>query len=403
MEIKVPEIGESIVEAVIGQWLVADGDTVSEDQPLLELETDKVNLEIPAESSGTVQILVQEGETVRIGAVIGELTANSAPEQITPQELPAEDEEPPAATGVVAVNPAVPKIAAERHVDLKTVTGSGRDGRILVDDLPAATGVEPATEPTAPPPPQEPAAPATTAEVTVPANDDRSERVPMTPIRKRIAERLLSVRQKTAMLTTFNEIDMQRLIQLRSNHQDAFQKKHGVKLGFMSFFVKACVESLKDYPEVNARIDGDDIVYQHFYDIGIAVGGKRGLVVPVIRAAERLHFDEIEKTVRDFAERAGKNRLTLDELQGGTFSISNGGIYGSVLSTPLLNPPQSAILGMHAIQDRAVVRDGQIVIRPIMNVALSYDHQIIDGSQAVGFLKQIKTYIEDPEEMLLEL
>jgi 2-oxoglutarate dehydrogenase E2 component (dihydrolipoamide succinyltransferase) len=225
----------------------------------------------------------------------------------------------------------------------------------------------------------------------------------MTPIRKRIAERLLSVRQQTAMLTTFNEIDMQRVMQLRKNHQEVFHRKHGVKLGFMSFFVKACVESLKAFPAVNARIDGDDIVYQHFYDIGIAVSGKKGLVVPIIRDADRLHFAAIEKTIRDFGDRAASNKLELSELQGGTFTISNGGIFGSVLSTPLLNPPQSGILGMHAIQDRPVVRDGQIVIRPIMNIALSYDHRIIDGREAVGFLKQVKTYIEDPEEMLLEL
>jgi 2-oxoglutarate dehydrogenase E2 component (dihydrolipoamide succinyltransferase) len=225
----------------------------------------------------------------------------------------------------------------------------------------------------------------------------------MSPLRKRIAERLVAARQQTAMLTTFNEIDMLRLIRLRTRHQEAFQRKHGVKLGFMSFFVKACVEALKAYPELNARIDGDDIVYRHFYDIGIAVGGKRGLVVPIIRDADRLHFDEIETTIRDFAERAENNKLKLEELQGGTFTISNGGIYGSLLSTPLLNPPQSGILGMHAIQERPVVSDGEIVIRPIMNIALSYDHQIIDGRQAVGFLKQVKTYIEDPEEMLLEL
>lgn len=225
----------------------------------------------------------------------------------------------------------------------------------------------------------------------------------MTQIRKKIAERLLQARQQTAMLTTFNEIDMSRVIALRSSHKAAFEKKHGVPLGFMSFFIKACAESLKEFAAVNARIDGDDIVYQHFYDIGVAVGSKRGLVVPVIRDADQLHFDQVEKVIRDFASRAENGKLTLDELSGGTFTVSNGGIYGSVLSTPLLNPPQSAILGMHAIQDRAVVKDGEIVIRPIMNIALSYDHRIIDGKEAVNFLKRVKTYIEDPEEMLLEL
>jgi 2-oxoglutarate dehydrogenase E2 component (dihydrolipoamide succinyltransferase) len=290
------------------------------------------------------------------------------------------------------VNPAAAQLANERGIDLSTIKGSGRGGRILVDDIPEKAPQAKRSE-----------APAAGPETEKKADDDRSERVPMTPIRKRIAEKLLSVRQQTAMLTTFNEIDMLRLIRLRTRHQEAFQRKHGVKLGFMSFFVKACVEALKAYPELNARIDGDDIVYRHFYDIGIAVGGKRGLVVPIIRDADRLHFDEIETTIRDFAERAENNKLKLEELQGGTFTISNGGIYGSLLSTPLLNPPQSGILGMHAIQERPVVSDGEIVIRPIMNIALSYDHQIIDGRQAVGFLKQVKTYIEDPEEMLLEL
>lgn len=393
MDIKVPEVGESIVEAVIGQWLKENGASVQEDELLLELETDKVNMEIPADCSGTLEILVEEGETVQIGTLIGRIK-EGAVEAVAEPDVPEIEE----TKSDIPVNPAVPKLAAERNIDLSTVKGSGRDGRILVDDLPAeaphsAKAVEAVAPP--PPPPQ--------SKSTKKADDGRIERVPMTPIRKRIAEKLLSVRQQTAMLTTFNEVDMQRVMQLRTNHQDAFVRKHGVKLGFMSFFVKACAESLKEFPDVNARLDGGDIVYQNFYDIGIAVGGKRGLVVPIIRDADQLHFDEIEKTIRDFAERAGNNKLGLDELQGGTFTISNGGIYGSVLSTPLLNPPQSGILGMHAIQDRPVVRKGEIVIRPMMNIALSYDHQIIDGSQAVGFLKQIKTYIEDPEEMLLEL
>jgi len=426
MDIKVPEVGESIVEAVIGQWLVADGASVEEDDILLELETDKVNLEVPAETSGVLEILVAEGETVEIGAVIGRIQEGAA----APAESPADkqkttaraeeeskEEEPAAAsaeaeqadTAEAAVNPAAAKLATERGIDLSTIKGSGRGGRILVDDIPAAAAQPAAVEPPekepekTPEPKKTEPVPAPDKAKPKPGDDSRSERVPMTPIRKRIAEKLLSVRQQTAMLTTFNEIDMQRIMQLRKNHQEVFQRKHGVKLGFMSFFVKACVESLKEFPAVNARIDGDDIVYQHFYDIGIAVGGKKGLVVPIIRDADRLRFDAIEKTIRDFGERAESNKLTLNELQGGTFTISNGGIFGSVLSTPLLNPPQSGILGMHAIQDRPVVRDGQIVIRPIMNIALSYDHRIIDGREAVGFLKQVKTYIEDPEEMLLEL
>lgn len=399
MDIKVPEVGESIVEAVIGQWHKENGATVRQDDMLLELETDKINLEINAEVSGTLEILVEEGETVQIGALIGRIAEGEVAET-TESETPAAE-----ASGAEApVNPAVAKLAAERGIDLATVKGSGREGRILIDDLPAEAA-QPVKEKV--PVPDVPPAPAKQAEpsesLPEQQTDERIERVPMTPIRKKIAEKLLAVRQETAMLTTFNEVDMQRVIDLRKNHQDSFLKKHGVKLGFMSFFVKACVESLKEYPEVNAKIDGGDIVYHKFYDIGIAVGGKRGLVVPIIRDADRLHFDEIEKTIRGFAERAESNKLGLDELQGGTFTITNGGIYGSVLSTPLLNPPQSGILGMHAIQERPVVRNGEIVIRPMMNIALSYDHRIIDGREAVGFLKQIKTYIEDPEEMLLEL
>ena len=422
MDIIVPQVGESIVEAEIGEWFKKDGEQITKDDLLLEIETEKINVELNADASGKLTILAQQGETVKIGAVIGRIdeaaviaagpaakttkteTAAVAPSPTAAATLPSE--QPP-------VNPAVPKLAAERNIDLRTIKGSGRDGRILVDDLPpasqaAGTGEQPPVKrieqppeqtATAPPPspvPVKPTAPKT-------GDDPRSERVAMTQIRKKIAERLLMARQQTAMLTTFNEIDMTRVIALRTNHKAAFEKKHGVPLGFMSFFVKASAEALKDAADVNARIDGSDIVYQHFYDIGVAVGSKRGLVVPVIRNADQLHFDQIEKTIRDFAVRAETGKLTLDDLTGGTFTISNGGIYGSVLSTPLLNPPQSAILGMHAIQERAVVRNGDIVIRPIMNVALSYDHRIIDGKQAVNFLKRIKTLIEDPEEMLLEM
>jgi len=410
MDIIVPQIGESIIEAEIGQWYKQDGEQVNKDDLLLELETEKVNIELNAEVSGKLTILAQQGETVKIGAVIATIdeaaTGRSAAAATTSQPQQPSSEPP---KELPPMNPAVAKLAAERGIDLSKITGSGRGGRILVDDLPAAgeqaeqTVSQPEAETvqetgkgSAPAPPAEPLA-------RKPSDDKRIRRVPMTQIRKKIAERLLMARQQTAMLTTFNEIDMSRVIHLRNSHKETFLKKHGVPLGFMSFFVKACAEALKDSPEVNARIDGSDIVYQDFFDIGIAVGSKRGLVVPVIRDADRLHFDDIEKTIRDYAERADSGKLTLDELTGGTFTISNGGIYGSVLSTPLLNPPQSAILGMHAIQDRAVVRSGEIVIRPIMNVALSYDHRIIDGKEAVNFLKRIKTYIEDPEEMLLEM
>lgn len=405
MDIIVPQVGESIFEAEVGEWFKQDGEQVEKDDLLLELETEKVNVELNADVSGKLSILAQQGEIVKIGAVIGRIDemiagkVSTAPAESQPETVPA-----PPAQELPPMNPAVAKLAAERNIDLAKIQGSGRDGRILVDDLPAASAeVEPSAEVEKKKPAASEAPALTEPKAVTVEEDSRIKRVPMTQIRKKIAERLLLARQQTAMLTTFNEIDMSRVIALRNSHKESFQKKHGVPLGFMSFFVKACAESLKEFPDVNARLDGNDIVYHNYYDIGVAVGSKRGLVVPVIRDADRLHFDEIERTIRGLAERAQTGKLTLDELQGGTFTISNGGIYGSVLSTPLLNPPQSGILGMHAIQDRAVVIEGEIVVRPIMNIALSYDHRIIDGQQAVGFLKRIKTYIEDPEEMLLEM
>ena len=400
MDILVPQVGESIVEAEIGEWFKADGDYVKKDDLLMELETEKVNVELNAEASGKLSILAQQGDVVKIGAVIGKIDESAEQPVETPAQETAETASPPA-TETAPMNPAVPKIAAERGIDPNTLKGSGRDGRILVDDIPpspgeATTKAETTAAPQAEAKPQPSTVPKKTPE-------ERITRVPMTQIRKKIAAHLMKARHETAMLTTFNEIDMSQVIALRKSHKDAFFNKHGVNLGFMSFFVKACAEALKEYPEVNGSIDGDDIVYHNFVDIGVAVGSKRGLVVPVIRDADQLHFDAIEKTIRDFAERANSGKLTLDDLEGGTFTISNGGIYGSVLSTPLLNPPQSGILGMHAIQDRAVVRNGEIVIRPMMNIALSYDHRIIDGQQAVSFLKQLKSYIDNPETLLLKV
>lgn len=423
MEIKVPQVGESIVEAEIAEWLKKDGDYVEKDDLLLELETEKVNVELNAEASGKLTILAKDGETVKIGAVIGRIDtsaektdrsadADSRKDKEKQQETPTKEQaaakesaEQPEDSGgqqqakepsdKKPMNPAVPKIAAERGIDPQQLKGSGRDGRILVDDIPAEAEQK-----------EEKEEPQKQMETTATAADDRkdrTERVAMTRIRRKIAEHLLKAKQETAMLTTFNDADMSRVIALRTNYKEAFLKKHDVPLGFMSFFVKAGAEALKTYPEVNASIDGTDILYHHYRDIGVAVGSKRGLVVPVIRDADHLGFAEIEATIRDFATRADSGKLGLDELEGGTFTISNGGIYGSVLSTPLLNPPQSAILGMHAIQERAVVRDGDIVVRPIMNLALSYDHRIIDGQQAVSFLKQVKTYIEAPETLLLKL
>lgn len=397
MDIIVPQVGESIVEAEIGEWFKNDGEYVKKDDLLLELETEKVNVELNAEASGTLTILAGQGETIKIGAVIGkidETAVASASDVVSDSPEPA-----PAATEPPPMNPAVPKLAAERGVDPGTLQGSGRDGRVLVDDIPSVTAAaeKPVAAPPAPTPPPAASA-ALPAETT-----ERITRVPMSQLRKKIAEHLLRAKQDTAMLTTFNEIDMSRVMALRKSYKDSFQDKYGVPLGFMSFFVKACAEALKNYPEVNGSIEGNDIIYHNYCDIGVAVGSKRGLVVPVIRNADVLHFDEVEKTIRDFAERAGSGKLTLDELQNGTFTISNGGIYGSVLSTPILNPPQSAILGMHAIQERAVVVAGEIVIRPMMNIALSYDHRIIDGQQAVSFLKQVKSYIDNPETLLLKI
>lgn len=407
MEIKVPEIGESIVEAVVGQWQKKAGEQVAVDDLLVELETDKINIEILAESAGVLQISAQEGETVAIGAVLGAIDASGAAAgATTPAPKPAA---PPApAASDKPMNPAVPKIAAEKGLDPGKVTGSGRDGRVTVDDLKPSPQPEPVSPlPLAQP---EPAPVAQVVSSPAPAppaprvkDDPRSRRVPMSPIRKKIAAHLLAARQQTAMLTTFNEVDMKRLLDLRTNHKESFQKKHDVKLGLMSFFVKASIEALKEFEAVNGRIDGGDIVYQDFYDIGIAVGGKRGLVVPILRDADSLSFADIEKKIRDYGERADSGKLGLEEIQGGTFTISNGGVYGSLLSTPILNPPQSAVLGMHATQERPIVVDGEIVIRPMMNLALSYDHRIIDGREAVSFLKRIKTLLEDPEEMLLEM
>ena len=422
MEIKVPQVGESIVEAEIAEWLKKDGDYVEKDDLLLELETEKVNVELNAEASGKLTILAQDGETVKIGAVIGRIDASAEKTDSTKdadkdksqqegkstgketpggkkEESTKNQQEEEAKSSEKPMNPAVPKIAAERGIDPQQLKGSGRDGRVLVDDIPAEAEQKDQQEE-----PQKPTE-AETQPATKPGVDrtERTERVAMSRIRRKIAEHLLKATQETAMLTTFNEADMSRVITIRTSYKEAFLKKYEIPLGFMSFFVKACAEALKNYPEVNASIDGTDILYHHYRDIGVAVGSKRGLVVPVIRDADHLGFDEIEATIRDLASRADSGKLGLDELEGGTFTISNGGIYGSVLSTPLLNPPQSAILGMHAIQERAVVRDGEIVIRPIMNLALSYDHRIIDGQQAVSFLKKIKTYIEAPETLLLKL
>jgi 2-oxoglutarate dehydrogenase E2 component (dihydrolipoamide succinyltransferase) len=448
MEIKVPAVGESVFEALIARWLKNSGDRVERDEPLCEIETDKVTLEVTAEADGILSILVQEGETVKIGAVIGAIDEKGAevskeaaaaqPEQASQPESQPEEPQPrqELAPGqpVPPMSPSGRKLARELGVEPRELKGSGRGGRLTTDDLlkgdPAKTSTPSSAAPSTPaaaasqavPPSTQPAAAAQkiSSEIEGPKGveighlaaakapaapheePERITRKPMTPIRKRIAQRLVSVRQNTAMLTSFNEADMTEVLHLRKKYGEYFLKRHNVKLGFMSLFVRACCESLREFPEVNASIEGDDIVYHNFCDIGVAVGGEKGLVVPVLRGAESMTLAQIEQAIAGFSEKVRTNRLAIEDLEGGSFTISNGGVYGSLLSTPILNPPQSGVLGMHAIQERAVVREGQIVIRPMMYLALSYDHRIVDGRGAVGFLKRVKEYLEEPEEMLLE-
>ena len=426
MEIKIPEVGESVREALLAKWFKKNGDVVKRDEPICEIETDKITLDLNADAAGVLVITVSEGTTVVIGTVIGtieESAVSAAP--------PVADAAP--ASGQLesfAVPPSSPSVRREmreRNISPNEVSGSGKGGRITLDDLfsrieensktPPATQPAPIVTPAAAVAKRtektlEPVAPAAAPpleqQLTVRSEEapvyssGREERRPMSPLRKRIAERLVAARQQTAMLTTFNEADLSHVKALRSNYRDHFLQRHGIALGFMPFFVKSCIEALKEFPLVNARIDGDDIVYHHFYDIGVAIGSEKGLVVPILRNADHLKMFEIDQAIASFSEKIKTNRLAISDLEGGTFTISNGGVYGSMLSTPILNPPQSAVLGMHAIQDRAVVIDGQVVVRPMMYLALSYDHRIIDGREAVGFLKRVKEYIENPEELLLE-
>jgi 2-oxoglutarate dehydrogenase E2 component (dihydrolipoamide succinyltransferase) len=391
-ELKVPSVGESIVEVEIGAWLKKEGEAFQADEPLVELITDKATLELPAPFAGTLKkILKAQGETARVGEAIALLEEGKVEAQVqAPTQAPEEASPEPLAM------PAAERLMREAGVSPKEVVGTGLGGRILKEDVERhleERKAPPMPEPAPPPSPQAPA--------DKPWRVD--EVVPMTPLRRRIAERLLQARQTTAMLTTFNEADMSAVIALRRELGEAFQKKHGVKLGFMSFFVKAVVQALKEIPELNAEIRDNTIVYHRYYDIGIAVGGGEGLVVPVLRDADRLSFAEIERQIADFAERARARKLKPEELMGGTFTITNGGIYGSLNSTPLLNPPQVGILGMHAIQERPVAREGQVVIRPMMYLALSYDHRIVDGREAVTFLRRVKELIENPTRLLLEV
>jgi 2-oxoglutarate dehydrogenase E2 component (dihydrolipoamide succinyltransferase) len=405
-EIRVPTLGESVTEATIAQWFKKAGDSVTLDEPLVELETDKVTVEVPAPASGVLsEIAVQEGETVEVGALLAMLTegAGAAPAAKTEEkkaEAPAAAPAPapaPAASNSAADRapaPSVSRIAAETGVNPSNVAGSGKDGRVTKGDMLSAVAGGVAAAPTA----------ASAPRVAVAKTDaEREERVKMTKLRQTIARRLKDAQNTAAMLTTYNEVDMKPVMDLRNKYKDIFEKKHGTKLGFMGLFVKACTHALKELPAVNGEIDGTDIIYKDYYHIGVAVGTPKGLVVPVVRDADELSIAGIEKTIADFGRRARDGQIKIEEMQGGTFTISNGGVYGSLMSSPILNAPQSGILGMHKIQERPVVVGGQIVIRPMMYLALSYDHRIIDGKEAVTFLVRVKESLEDPERLLLDL
>jgi 2-oxoglutarate dehydrogenase E2 component (dihydrolipoamide succinyltransferase) len=422
-EIRVPELGESVVDAMVGTWLKKEGDPVSAGETLVELETDKVNVEIAAEESGILQqIHKQEGDTVEVGTVIATVepgaAAPAAEKKPTAEPVAAaaaaEAEAAEPVGGGRRATPAVRRLAAEYDVDLSRIPVQGDGGRVTKEDV--LSFVEQRSQPQAPPPPtngatETPAAPAVPAAPAAPAEPApfsllsetrREERVRMSRRRQTIARRLVEAQQTAAMLTTFNEVDMTAVMELRKRRRDAFKERYGVSLGFMSFFTKASIGALKTFPEVNAEIQGDEIVFKNYYDIGIAVGVDEGLVVPVVRDADRKTFAQIEQDIVDLATRAQENKLKLDELAGGTFTITNGGIFGSLLSTPILNPPQVGILGMHKIQERPVVVDGEIVVRPMMYLALSYDHRIVDGREAVQFLVRIKELLEDPENLLID-
>ncbi len=402
IEITVPTIGESITEATVLKWLKSVGEAVALDEPLLELETDKVTIEVNAPAAGLLKkVLVDEGEDVDIGAVLGLITEADAVAAEGSSPAAAEPEAPPAAAEEEILMPAVRRLVEEHKLDPSAIPTAGRDGRLTKGDVLAYLEAAKA-EPT--PVRAAEAAPASTAAEAPAATQPKEERVRMTRLRKRMAERLKEAQNTAAMLTTFNEVDMTNCMEMRSCYKELFEKKYGVRIGFMSLFAKACVIALREFPAINAQIDGDEIVYKNHYDIGVAVGSGQGLVVPVIRGVEHLNFAEIEGSIRQLAERAKTGQLTLDELQGGTFTITNGGIYGSMMSTPILNSPQSGILGMHNITQRAMVMpDGSIQARAMMYLALSYDHRIVDGREAVGFLVRIKECIEDPQRMLLEV
>jgi 2-oxoglutarate dehydrogenase E2 component (dihydrolipoamide succinyltransferase) len=415
-EIRVPTLGESVTEATIGRWFKKAGDAVAVDEPLVELETDKVTIEVPAPSAGVLgEIAAKDGETVAVGALLGQISEGSGgakPAAAAPAAKAAASASQPAAAAPASPAPAqksppadaplapsVRKLSTESGVDASTVPGSGKDGRVTKGDMLAA--IEKAAS-TATPVNQ----PAAAVQVRAPSPADdaaREERVKMTRLRQTIARRLKEVQNTAAMLTTFNEVDMTSVMALRAHYKDVFEKKHGSKLGFMGFFTKACVQALKDIPSVNAEIDGTDLIYKNYYHIGVAVGTDKGLVVPVVRDCDHKSIAEIEKSIADYGRRARDGQLKIDEMQGGTFTITNGGIYGSLMSTPILNAPQAGILGMHKIQERPMAIGGKVEIRPMMYLALSYDHRVIDGKEAVTFLVRVKESLEDPARLVLDL
>jgi len=412
IEIRVPSLGESIVDATIVQWLKKPGEQVDRNEPVVELETDKVNVEVPAEQAGVLESISRnEGDTVEVGELLGVILEGAAAEAPEAAEGPAAEPAPqaeaepaeaePVAAGARRAGPEARRLAGERSINLDDISGTGPGGRIMPQDVvqfqPPA-GEAPARE-------AAPTAPAPSAPAEIGPNgrgDEREERVRLSRRRQTIARRLVEAQQTAAMLTTFNEVDMTAVMDLRARRRDDFEERHGVRLGYMSFFTKAVVGALKAHPEVNGELDGDELVLKHYYDIGIAVGAEEGLVVPVIRDADRKSFAEIEREIRELAGKVRDKTLDISELMGGTFTITNGGIYGSLLSTPILNTPQVGILGMHKIEERPVVVDGAVVVRPMMYIALSYDHRVVDGQGAVQFLVKIKELIEDPETMLLE-
>jgi len=431
-DVQVPALGESITEGTLAQWLKKPGEAVAADEPIASLETDKVSVEVPSPIAGVLtEQLVKEGDTVAVGAPIarideGATAAAAAPAKAAadattnpagPSETPAlrGDEHAPVAAEededhITTLSPAVRRAVLEYHVDPTKIRGTGKDGRLTKDDVIAAAEAQKQPSTPAQAGAQAPEAKAPTPEAKAPPpgprpspGDRKEERVKMSRLRQTIAKRLKEAQNTAAMLTTFNDVDMSAVIEARARYKDLFEKKHGIRLGFMGFFVKACALAAKDVPSVNASLDGDEIVYHDYLDVSVAVSAPKGLVVPVVRDADRLSFADIEKTIADYGKRAKDGTLTVDEMQGGTFTISNGGVFGSLLSTPIINPPQSAVLGMHRIEERPVVKNGQIVARPMMYLALSYDHRIIDGREAVTYLVRVKEAIEDPTRILIDL